>query len=108
VLNNSAALTHHTIVSPAGTYQSVFSQLSTPRTDCPTSLPSPPSLRLNALDGSRPLNGFQESMVQAARSMLAENGAAADQLPQLPRSEREARAVHDAVQQLLGRLGEHQ
>ncbi|XP_024534533.1 non-specific phospholipase C1 [Selaginella moellendorffii] len=54
----------------AGTFESVVSGRSSPRTDCPETLPTPPwSLRHRAVDEDAKLTEFQEELVQLASQL---------------------------------------
>jgi len=55
----------------AGTFESVFSGRTTPRTDCPQTLPNPPMLlrHLKPLTGQEPLSELQLELVQLAASL---------------------------------------
>jgi phospholipase C len=57
----------------AGTFEGILQQRTTPRTDCPTKLPNPPSLRKLPLEGTRPLSDLQESFINMAKTLLPEN-----------------------------------
>lgn len=54
----------------AGSFESLLYQRSSPRTDCPVELPSPPwSLRHSIANGSRATSEFQQELVQLAAAL---------------------------------------
>jgi phospholipase C len=56
----------------AGTFEDVYSQRTAPRTDCPTTLPSPPVLRQLPLNGNRPLSDLQLELLEIAASVTGQ------------------------------------
>jgi len=54
-------------------FDSLFFQRTTPRTDCPTSIPTPPrkfkSAERKAIEHLQPLNDFQRTLIEVANSL---------------------------------------
>jgi hypothetical protein len=90
----------------AGTFEPVFSSRSTPRTDCPTSLPTPPDLRMNALNGLRPMSQLQENFVKLATNLLHEIAGDVAVSEPLPQTEGEgSRYVTKVMKRILEHTG---
>ncbi|XP_074580998.1 non-specific phospholipase C6-like [Curcuma longa] len=53
----------------AGTFDNVYSELTSPRTDCPELLPVVPPLRVTELDENRRISEFQSELVQLAAAL---------------------------------------
>jgi len=86
----------------AGTYEFLWQNRTSPRTDCPTSLPTPPMLRKLEMEdaGQRPLSDLQQNFVTLA-SILAQQS---NLKMETPRTESDGSAfVYQSMMSFLGR-----
>ncbi|XP_047331519.1 non-specific phospholipase C6-like [Impatiens glandulifera] len=57
----------------AGTFEHIVGELDSPRTDCPMTLPEPPSLRSSDPDENREVSEFQTELTDLARFLIKDD-----------------------------------